>query len=226
MPATLNAKPRRKPDTLADVLRDLGDIPPDRVLWDPYPGTATEKDHLRLVTAEPKRRVELFDGMLVEKPMGSRESYWAFALMGFLWSYQRTHNIGIFGAPDTSMRLAPGLIRLPDTHFTSWLNLPDDTAHLQPVVDYPPDLAVEIVSESDRPGMLTRKIADYFKAGTKLLWLIDPVRKTIDVMTSPKKRKTLGAGDTLDGGDLLPGFTLPLSELFGTPQLNPRPAQS
>ena len=113
-------------DTLADVVRALGDVPLDRILWKPYPGTATEEDHLRLVTGEPRRRVELVDGVLVEKPMGAREAYLAFTLMGYLWTYQRTHNLGVFAAPDANMRLRAGLVRLPDIHFTSWPNLPGE----------------------------------------------------------------------------------------------------
>lgn len=213
------------PDTLADVLHALGDVPPHRILWNPRPGTATEADLLRHNADHPNRRVELIEGTLVEKPMGAREAYLAFALQGFLWAYQRTHNIGVFGAPDANMRIAAGTVRLPDMHFTSWVNLPADSAHLQPVVDYPPDLAVEILSESDRPGMTARKIQEYFDAGTQLVWVIDQDDRTATVYTAPDVSTTLTDADTLDGGAVLPGFSLPLADLFNEPQLNPRPAQ-
>lgn len=213
-------------DTLADVVRALGDVPLDRILWHPYPGTATEDDHFRLTTREPSRRVELVDGVLVEKPMGAREAYLAFTLMGYLWLYQRTHNIGVFGAPDTNMRLRAGLVRLPDVHFTSWSNLPSNAAHLRPVVDYAPDLAVEILSESDRPGMTARKIREYFAAGTQIVWVIDPLARSIEVYTDtnqPDAATLLRDTDTLTGDPVLPGFALPLADLFNDPQLNPRP---
>ncbi len=211
------------PDTLADVVRALGDVPLDRILWTPRPGTATEADLLRVTAGGTGRRVELIDGVLVEKPMGARESYFAFTLMGFLFVYQRTHNVGVFGAPDALMRLRAGLVRLPDVHFTSWANLPGDAAHLVPVVDYPPDLAVEILSASNRPGMLARKLSDYFAAGTSVVWVVDPDARTVAVYTAPDAHTVLTAADTLDGGDALPGFALPLADLFGDPQLNPRP---
>lgn len=220
MPPTISP-----PDTLADVLHAVGDQPPDRVLLDPQPGTATEADLLRHSTAHPKRRVELVNGTLVEKPMGAREAYLAFTLIGYLWAYQRTHNIGVFGAPDALMRLAAGMVRLPDIHFTSWANLPADSAHLRPVVDYPPDLAVEILSESDRPGMTAQKLREYFDAGTQVVWVIDQDDQTATVYTAPDVFTTLTATDTLDGGTLLPGFALPLADLFAEPQLHPRPAQ-
>jgi Uma2 family endonuclease len=213
------------PDTVADFLRTLGDVPLDRVLWTPQPGTATEADVIQLNSGFPKRRVELVNGVLVEKPMGAREAYLAFSLIGFLWAYQRTHNVGVFGAPDSLMRLAAGTIRLPDVHFTSWANLPADSAHLRPVVDYPPDLAVEILSEHDRPGAMAQKLRDYFTAGTQLVWLIDQDARTVRVYTAPTAFATLTAADTLDGGAVLPGFALPLADLFNEPQLNPRPAQ-
>ena len=152
-PATTVAEPA----TLADVVHALGGVPLDRILWTPRPGTATEADLFRIRAAGSGGRLELVDGVLVEKPMGVRESYLAFTLMYFLGAYQRTHNIGVFGAPDSLMRLQPELLRVPDVHFTSWANLPSDAAHLRPVADYPPDLAIEILSESDRPGMVARK---------------------------------------------------------------------
>lgn len=214
-----------EPDTIADLLDALGDVPAGRVLWTPRPGTATEADLLRLLNGYPRRRVELIDGTLVEKPMGSRESYLAFALMGYLFVYKQTHKIGVFGAPDAIMRLRAGLIRLPDVHFTAWENLPHDSAHLQAVVDYPPDLAVEILSDSDRPGMTARKRRDYFSAGTQVVWVIDPVAQTVDVYSDPADpdaHVTLTARDTLDC-PLLPDFALPLGDLFGDDHAQPRP---
>jgi Uma2 family endonuclease len=217
---------RTPPDTVADFLRTLGDTPPERVLWTPQPGTATEEEAVRLNAGFPRRRVELVNGTLVEKPMGTRESYLAFTLIGHLFVYQRTHNLGVFGAPDALMRLAAGLVRLPDVHFTSWANLPADSAHLRPVVDYPPDLAVEILSESDRPGALAQKVREYFAAGTRVVWVIDQEERTARVYTTADESTTLTAADTLDGGEVLPGFALPLAELFDEPQLNPRPPQA
>jgi Uma2 family endonuclease len=215
--------PASTADTLADVPHELGDVPPDRVLWNPRPGTATEADLMRHQSAHPKRRVELVNGTLVEKPMGAREAYLAFTLIGHLFAYQRTHNLGVFGAPDANMRIAVGSVRLPDIHFTRWANLPADSAHLQPVVDYPPDLAVEILSESDRPGTTARKLQEYFDAGTEVVWVIDQDDRTARVYTAADTFTTLTTADTLDGGAVLPGFALPLADLFAEPQLNPRP---
>src|SRR5688572_20434616 len=86
------------PDTLADVVGALGDIPLHRVLWRPNPGTATEADVVRLVDREPKRLVELIDGILVEKAMGNRESLLAATLMFFLMNFVRPRRLGVVGA--------------------------------------------------------------------------------------------------------------------------------
>ncbi len=214
-----------EPDTLADVLHALGDVSPDRVLWTPRPGTATEADLLRLLDGHPRRRVELIDGTLVEKPMGARESYLAFALMGYFFTYQRAHKVGVFGAPDAAMRLRADLVRLPDVHFTAWENLPNDSAHLLPVADYPPDLAVEILSESDRPGTTARKLRDYFANGTRVVWIVHPVARTVAVYADPDDptaHTVLTTADTLGCPALLPEFPLPLADLFGESQVNPR----
>ena len=112
---------------------------------------------------------------------------------------------------------------MPDISFTAWSSLPTKDAHLKSVAGYPPDLAVEIHSQGNRPREIERKRgAKYFAAGTKLVWEIDPDARTVTVYTDPTTPKVLTMADTLDGGSVLPGFTLSLAELFNDPQLNPR----
>ncbi len=214
----------RVPDTLADVLHSLGDIPPHRVLWNPRPGTATEADQLRCVERD-RRLVELLDGVLVEKPMGARESFMAMTLGMYLLQFARTHRLGIVGGADCLMRIVDGRNRLPDVSYTSWGRLPTDDAHLQPVADFSPDLAVEVLSENNTPGEIAQKLREYFQSGTRLVWVVEPDARIVRVYTAPEVFTTLTAADTLDGGAVLPGFSLPLANLFAEPQLNPRPAQ-
>lgn len=213
-------------ETLADVIDRLGGIPLDRVLWTPRPGTATEGDVLRLVDREPKRLVELVDGILVGKAMGQREGFLAATLIMFLMNHVRPRKLGVVGAPDTIMRLRAGQDRLPDVSFTAWANLPSDDAHLQRVGRYAPDLAVEILSEGNTRQEMTRKRREYFAAGTKLVWIIDPDARAVEVYADPRQPDLvtlLRDTDSLDGGAVLPGFSLPLADLFNDPQLNPRP---
>jgi Uma2 family endonuclease len=215
-----------EPQTLADVLHALGDIPLDRIVWRPYPGTATEEDQLRMVGGEPRRLVELIDGILVEKAMGHRESLFAAVIIHRLMEYVRGRNLGVVGAPDAIMRLQAGRNRLPDVSFTPWDRLPSGSAHLRPVADFPPDLAVEVLSDGNTVAEIDRKRREFFAAGTRLIWVIDPDGRTVEVYADPRQpdlMTLLRATDTLDGGAVLPGFALPLAELFDDPQLNPRP---
>lgn len=217
--------PTPKPDTLADVVHALGDVPLDRILWQPFPGTATEADQLHLLHAEPKRLVELVDGILVEKAMGHRESLFAASLGFFLMQFVRPRNLGVIGAPDSVLRLANGRNRIPDLYFIRWENLPTAGAHLEPIADYCGDLMIEILSQSNTRVEIAGKRREYFASGCQLIWVVDPETRTVAVFDDPAEPEvgqTLGESDTLLGRTVLPGFTLPLTELFHEPQLNPR----
>lgn len=213
-------------ETLADVHDRLGNVPLDRILWTPRPGTATEEDVIRYVDREPKRLVELVDGILVEKPMGNREALFAMTFGIILGGHVRAHNLGIVAAPDAIVRMRSGRRRLPDIYFTPWERLPSRRAHLGRVANYPIDLAVEILSESNTRAEMASKRREYFGSGTLLVWEINPVSESVAVYQAPDDPdayRTLTRADTLDGGTVLPGFTLPLHELFDDPQLNDRP---
>jgi Uma2 family endonuclease len=77
-----------------------------------------------------------------------------------------------------------------------------------------PDLAVEILSEGNTPAEMRRKRREYFKAEVRLVWQIDPRTRTAAVYTDPERHETLSETRALDGGDVLPGFTLTLRDLF------------
>jgi Uma2 family endonuclease len=155
--------------------------------------------------------------------MGYREGLLAASLMVYIAGFVRSRNLGVVGAPDALMRLKKGNNRMPDISYTAWANLPSAKAHLGRVAEYPPDLAVEIHSPGNTRKEIERKRREYFAAGTKLVWEVDPDARTITVFTDPTAPKVLTMADTLDGGTVLPGFTLPIADLFNDPQLNPRP---
>ena len=77
-----------------------------------------------------------------------------------------------------------------------------------------PDLLAEIVSPDDRPAEVLAKVADWLAAGTKLVWLVDPERAEVRVYRSDGSLSVLQEGDSLDGEDVLPGFTCPLSDVL------------
>ncbi len=207
-------------DTLADVLHALGDIPPDRILWNPFPGTATEADQIRI--CESQTLVELLDGILVEKAMGYRESLMASTLLMIIGAFVRPRKLGVVAGADAIMRMRDGRNRLPDVSFTSWENVPTNDAHLQSVADFAPDLAVEVLSDGNTKSEIARKRDDFFAAGTRLVWIIEPDDRTVAVYTDAETFTLLRESDTLTGGEVLPGFELPLSEFFNDPQLQPK----
>jgi Uma2 family endonuclease len=212
------------PRTLADVLHRLGDVPPDRVCPDPPPGKATERHLLRFLHATDKRLYELVDGTLVEKTVGAKESFLAMEIAYLLKHFNRlAGNPGMVLGPDGTVRLHAGLVRIPDVAFTRWERLPGGRVPDAPLGVVAPDLAVEILSPSNRPGEMRRKLADYFDHGVRVVWYIQPTSQTAQVFVSPTDVTDIPAGGTIDGGDVLPGFRLPLADLFAelAPPRNP-----
>jgi Uma2 family endonuclease len=196
--------------TIADLLHRLGDIPPERIRYDPVPGTARIEDLL----VEGNRKCELIDQTLVEKPMGLRESLLAAWLVEIIGPFIRKHNLGIRTGEEGPFQLLSGLVRKPDFAFVSWDRLPGRTVPDEPFPDVAPDLAVEVLSPSNTRAEMARKRGEYFHSGVRLLWEIDPRARTVRVYTSETAFTDLTAADSLDGRDVLPGLSLPVAELF------------
>jgi Uma2 family endonuclease len=201
-------------ETIADLLDRLGHVPPERIRFWPFPGTATENDVLAALEAPRKRLCELVDGVLVEKAMGFRESLLASFLIASLRSFVSPRQLGLVTGPDGTVRLFAGRVRIPDVAFTSWDRLPGRRVPATPIPDLAPDLAVEVLSPSNTAAEMTLKRQDYFNATVRLVWEIDPRARTVSVYTGPDAVTVLSESDTLDGGAVLPGFTLVLRELF------------
>jgi Uma2 family endonuclease len=200
-------------ETVADLLKRLGDIPPSRVRLVPTPGTATEKD---VIEADDRhdRLCELVDGVLVEKVMGYEESRLTVWLAYFLVDFVRRHDLGIVSGADGTIRLMPGLVRIPDIAFVSWERWPRRKGRREPIPNLAPDLAVEVLSKGNTRKEMERKLREYFAVGVRLVWFVDPRTRSARVYTDPKRSTLLGEDQTLDGGAVLPGFTLSLRELF------------
>ncbi|HEX8204289.1 MAG TPA: Uma2 family endonuclease [Isosphaeraceae bacterium] len=209
--------------TVADLLeavKPLGDIPPGRIRLHPAPGTATERDVLDVLDHEG-RICELIDGTLVEKAMGFDESMVAVELITELKLFLRRHNLGIVAGPDGTLTPTTGLLRVPDVTFVSWDRLPGRKRPAGPVPRLSIDLAVEVISTNNTKAEMERKLREYFDAGTRLVWFLDPKYRTARVCTAPDHVTRLNEDQSLDGGDVLPGFTLSLRELFGRANQGP-----
>jgi Uma2 family endonuclease len=213
-PRSVRSRPPLPADaTVADLLRRLGSVPARRVRLHPTPGTATEKDVIKVLDEE-NRPCELVEGTLVEKPMGYEESEIALIVGTFLNIFVRPRKLGIVTGPDGTIRLFPGLVRIPDVAFASWDRFPGRKRPKTPIPHLAPDLVVEVLSKSNTRREMNQKLEEYFAAGVRLVWMVDPRKRTVRVHTAVDQSVLIKAGQALDGGDVLPGFVLPLDELF------------
>jgi Uma2 family endonuclease len=208
----------RETETIADLLERLGNIPSSRVRPHPEPGKATEADVVA-IEARESRLFELIDGVLVEKCMGYAESLLAMAIGDVLRAWVKPRDLGFVSGEAGMMRIAPNLVCIPDVAFVSRKRLPGGKRPEGPVPGVVPDLAVEVLSESNTAKEMERKRADYIKAGVELIWEFDPVGRVVEVYTEPAHSQRLTESDVLDGGEVLPGFTVSLRDLFA--ELNP-----
>ena len=200
-------------DTLAGLIEQLGDIPLVRIRRHPPPGTAT-LDDVAHCKALQNCLCELVDGVLVEKPMGFRESVVALAISFALQKYNEVQRRGIVTGADGMLQLLPNLVRLPDVAFTSWERFPAGSLPSDAAPSAWPELAVEVLSPSNTHREMERKRQEYFRSGTKLVWMVDVDRRTVTVYTSPESYKELHMSDVLDGGDALPGFSMQVKNVF------------
>lgn len=202
-------------DTLDDLLESLGHISPRRIVFDPPPGMATIKDVIRHVEGPKRRLVELIDGTLVEKTMGFAESMVAMKLGSRLCRHlEENGEPGVLTGEAGTIRVLATFVRIPDIAYTSWDRMPNRRVPVAKVPEVVPNLCVEVLSEGNTVAEMARKLKEYFVAGVDLVWFIDPDERKVRVFTSPDAVTTLGVKDTLTGGAVLPGFAVPVTELF------------
>ncbi len=205
------------------MLQRFGPLPVSRLRYDPPPGTATEEGVIAL-ERQDNRLFELVDGVLLEKTRGFYESFLAMRLVQLLLNFVSQKALGIVTGPDGIVRLAPGLVRIPDVSFVSWDRLPGRRVPRQPIPTLAPDLAVEVLSEGNTSREMAHKLHDYFTAGVRLVWYVDPALQEVQVYTSPEQRTVLTPADTLQGGEVFPGFRLPVEQIFAEPTVGADPA--
>ena len=162
----------------------------------------------------PGKRVELVRGTLVvSEPPGFLHGECMVRLARILGDYVASHDLGRVVAGDSGFKLAsdPDTVRGPDVAFVQKGRIPDP-----PPVGYAelaPDLAVEVLSPRDRPGETLAKVGDWLNAGTRLVWVVNPERRTARVYRADGSETLVETGAVLDGEDVVPGFACPLSSI-------------
>jgi len=158
-------------------------------------------------------KAELVNGEVKMSPAGLRHERIDANLIMLIGAFLKQQPLGHIYGSSAGYTLPSGDVRSPDVSFVALARLPsgrdpDDYA------DFPPDLAVEILSPHDRARELNDKVAEYFEFGVQLMWVIDPKRQTVTVYRSWTEARTLRPDETLDGGDVLPGFACRVGEIF------------
>ena len=174
-------------------------------------------EFLQSVEREGKR-YELVEGIIHEMPGGTGGDHGEVTgdLFGVVWNFVHQHKLGRLTAAETCYTLyknpdGKDTVRCPDIGFVSIERAPQP---LPPgYVPFAPDLAVEVISPGNDANDMHNKVLDYLRYGTRLVWLVYPDSQTVVVHTKAGA-KTLLSDDTLDGGEVLPGFNLPVRDIF------------
>ncbi|MEO8498599.1 MAG: Uma2 family endonuclease, partial [Planctomycetota bacterium] len=188
---------------IADLQAHLGDIPAERIRLFPPPGYATEADVLEIEDRED-RLCELEDGVLVEKPMGWYESILAVLVANKISSYLEDHDLGQVLGAGGSLKILPGIVKIPDVSFISWARFPKERLGRRPIPALIPDLVVEVLSDTNTKKEMAMKLDRYFKAGVRLVWYIDPESRSATAFTSANESVQVDESGELDGGAVLP----------------------
>jgi len=162
-------------------------------------------------------RYELINGELEKMPPpGHPHGRIALRLCVHLGQFILDHGLGEGFATDTGFRLTsnPDTVLAPDFAFVTNERFREGSK-IEGYWPGPPDLAVEVLSPSDRPGKVKQKISRWLGLGTKQVWIVDPKHSTVAVYRSESDITTFSGSDYLEAQDLFPGFRISLDKIFG-----------
>lgn len=157
------------------------------------------------------RILELIDGEIVEKMPGFEPSEIAITIAFYIKLFLQKFPLGYITGADGGYVMSPRNVFIPDVGYISKERLPERPSREAPV---PPDLAIEIKSPSDSKRKMRRKAKRYLDFGTRLVWLVFPKEQTIEVYAINEEMRVIGMDGMLDGGEVLPGFTLNVKDVF------------
>src|SRR5437867_8191856 len=163
----------------------------------------------------PGKQVELVRGQLVvREPSGTWLGAIAANLAYLLGDFVRRHGLGLVFAQDTGFKIGsdPDTVRAPDVAFVARERT--GLIRSRGYAELAPDLLAEILSPDDRPAEVLAKVADWLAAGTTIVWVLDPERREARVYRQDGSLSVFGSDGSLDGEDVLPGFTCPLKDVL------------
>ncbi len=183
--------------------------------------TADELWELSNLPENRDKRFELSEGMLIEMSPGIGEHGDIIAIItGFFFNFVIPNQLGRLSGAETGYVLqknagSKDTVRAPDLGFVRAERMQGHKRLPKRYVPFAPDLAVEVISPNDKQVEIEEKIGQYLRAGTTMVMIVDVDNEIIYVHT-PSESRRLTMDDTLDGGDVLPGFSLPVRTIFET----------
>ena len=163
-------------------------------------------------------RYELVKGELIRMPPpGDEHGEVTMELAGPLHLHVKQNNLGKVYAAETGFKLEsdPDTVRAPDIAFVR-REVVEKTGRLKGYRSGAPDLVVEVLSPSDTIGKVENKVAEWLEAGARMVWVVSPKLRTVTVYRSLTDIVVLTEKDTLDGGDVVPGFQIGVAEIFSS----------
>ncbi len=173
----------------------------------------TEEELLAL--EHPGAKCELIDGELIMSPTGYNHEYIGARLLTKMAIHAERHKLGSVCGSSFGCLMESGNVLSPDVSFIRRDRLPRTAEESKRFFRGAPDIVVEVLSPWDRTSRLHEKMEEYFHSGARLLWVVNPEEKTVEVCRAQTASRLLTERDTLDGEDVPPCFRLPLAELFG-----------
>ena len=169
----------------------------------------------QLLEAADLDRCELIRGSLIMmSPSGFRHGRIAGAICALLRVFVQEHRLGVVTGAETGFQIAhdPDTVRAPDVGFVRGERIPET----EPLGFFQgaPDLAVEVLSPTDRASEVLAKVQDWLGAGCSSVWVVDPETRTVTVYRSRDQMAVVTASEVLDAADILPGFRLPVTDIF------------
>lgn len=174
---------------------------------------ATKRDAM-IAERRTGRPHELFDGVLYEKPRDAIRGRVVLELGFAIMQYLDEHDLGFCVESRATYAFGRGLVVSPDLSFVQWDRTPNRRVPIDQIPNLVPSLAIDVLGVASTPEVIARRHDAYFRYNVHLAWVIDPVAMTADIYTAPDAKTTIDASGVLDGGDVLPGFRVPLAKLF------------
>lgn len=175
----------------------------------------TAADLLRLPT--DGRRYELIRGELRQMaPAGPTHGRLAMRIASHLFQHVEAHHLGTVYAAETGFQLTqnPDTVRAPDVAFVSQERC-ETVGEIEGYWPGAPDVAIEVISPSDRYADVEDKVVEWLAAGSRMVIVVNPRQQSVTVYHSHTDMVRLTEEDTLDGGEVVPGWRLPIKEVFG-----------